>query len=115
MIAIVNWILAIPLLHFQPTTASETSSSKYTLTYTQVINPTDSIEVNAFSVLKSKCNVCHKKWNRRRIFTRDNMNGWANVVHQQVFIKKRMPRGKKIKLTDKDYQQLLAWINSTKN
>ena len=115
MNAIVNWILAIPLLLFQPTTTSEPGSSEYSLSYTHTINPTDSIETNAFSILESKCNFCHKKWNRKRIFTRENMNGWANDVHTQVFVKKRMPRGRKNKLNDKEYQHLLTWINSTKN
>ena len=42
------------------------------------------------------------------------MDIFAAKVEEQVFIKKRMPRGKKNKLTDKEYQQLSTWIKSLK-
>ena len=69
----------------------------------------------AYQILNNKCNVCHIKRNKRRIFTRDNMNAWANDIYKQVFIKKRMPRGKKTKLNQDEYQELLTWISKTKN
>lgn len=68
----------------------------------------------AFEILNNKCNVCHQKRNKRRVFTLENMNTWANDINKQVFIKKRMPKGKKIKLTSQEYQDLLTWISSTK-
>jgi uncharacterized membrane protein len=68
----------------------------------------------AFQILNNKCNVCHRKQNRRRIFTEENMHTWANDIYKQFFIKKRMPRGKKIKLSSDEYQELLNWISSTK-
>ncbi len=68
----------------------------------------------AFQILENKCNVCHYKRNQRRVFTRENMNAWSNDIYRQVFVKKRMPKGKKIKLTPQEYQQLLTWITSTK-
>ena len=68
----------------------------------------------AFEILNNKCNVCHQKRNKRRVFTLENMNTWANDINKQVFIKKRMPKGKKIRLTSKEYQDLLNWISSTK-
>ncbi|WP_299212577.1 hypothetical protein [uncultured Aquimarina sp.] len=70
--------------------------------------------VKAFQILENKCNVCHYKRNKRRVFTLENMNPWANDIYNQVFIKKRMPKGKKIKLTSKEYQELLTWISSAK-
>ncbi len=75
----------------------------------------DPIEERAFTVLTNKCNVCHENRNRRRVFTENNMNGWSSDVYKQVFIKKRMPKGKKIKLTSEEYQDLLTWISSIKN
>ncbi|RKN83340.1 hypothetical protein D7Z94_05820 [Ulvibacterium marinum] len=75
----------------------------------------DSTQTRAFEILANKCNVCHVNRNRRRVFTEDNMNDWSNSVYKQVFIKKRMPKGKKIKLTSEEYQNLLTWISSTKN
>lgn len=70
---------------------------------------------NAFQILENKCNVCHSKRNKRRVFTLDNMNLWAGDVYRQVFIKKRMPKGKKVKLTSQEYQDLLTWISTTQN
>jgi len=77
--------------------------------------PTVDSKVQAFHILENKCNVCHRKRNKRRVFTLDNMNGWANDVYIQVFLKKRMPKGKDIKLTEQEYQDLLTWISSTKS
>ncbi|MGB5942079.1 MAG: hypothetical protein WBG71_04305 [Leeuwenhoekiella sp.] len=67
----------------------------------------------AFKILQNKCNVCHYRRNRRRVFTLDNMNAWADDVYKQVFVKKRMPKGKDIKLTGQEYQELLTWISTT--
>jgi uncharacterized membrane protein len=69
----------------------------------------------AFQILDDKCVVCHRKRNKRRIFNKENMNTWANDIYEQVFVKKRMPKGKKIKLSSNEYQELLTWISSTKN
>ncbi len=77
-------------------------------------NPTRDSKVKAFQILENKCNVCHRKRNKRRVFSLENMNPWANDIYKQVFIKKRMPKGKKIKLTSNEYQDLLTWISSTK-
>ncbi|MFX0557753.1 hypothetical protein ACOCEA_13220 [Maribacter sp. CXY002] len=68
----------------------------------------------AFQILENKCNVCHKQRNKRRVFTPENMNTWVNDIYRQVYIKKRMPKGKKIKLTSNEYQDLLTWISSPK-
>ena len=75
----------------------------------------DSTQQKALSILANKCNVCHKNRNRRRVFTEENMNPWVDDVYKQVFIKKRMPKGKKIKLTSQEYQDLLTWISATQN
>jgi uncharacterized membrane protein len=73
-------------------------------------NPRD----KAFQILDNKCNVCHSKRNKRRVFTSENIDTWANDIYKQVFLEKRMPKGKKIKLTSNEYQELLTWISSTK-
>jgi uncharacterized membrane protein len=65
-------------------------------------------------ILDNKCNVCHHKRNKKRVFTPENMDAWANDIYTQVFVKKRMPKGKKIKLNSTEYQELLTWISSTK-
>ncbi len=71
-------------------------------------------KAETFQILDNKCNVCHHKRNKRRVFTTENMNAWANDIYTQVFVKKRMPIGKKIKLNSNEYQELLTWISSTK-
>ena len=73
----------------------------------------DSTKSIAFNILNQKCNVCHRKQNKRRVFNRQNMTPWAKDIYEQVFVKKRMPRGRKIKLSETEYQQLLNWIKST--
>ncbi len=68
----------------------------------------------ALAVLRTKCNVCHKVQNRKKVFTPDNMNTLASKINEQVFIKKRMPRGKKIKLTQEEYNTLETWLHTIK-
>jgi uncharacterized membrane protein len=77
-------------------------------------DPLRNPQVNAFQVLENKCNVCHRKRNRRRVFTKENMDAWSSDIYTQVFVKKRMPKGNNIKLNSNEYQDLLTWITSTK-
>lgn len=72
------------------------------------------VKEEAFNILRTKCNVCHVKKNKRKIFTRNNMSGFAPQINTQVFIKRRMPKGKDIKLTEKEYQLLSTWLRSLK-
>lgn len=90
-------------------------SNKLGNNYETVIKSENPARARAFEVLTNKCNVCHSKRNKRRIFTTDNMDSFAKDVYKQVFVKKRMPKGKNIKLSSQDYQDLLTWISSTKN
>lgn len=71
----------------------------------------DAFMLAAFEVLTAKCNVCHVKQNPRKVFTLDNMNPLAPRIYKQVFVKKRMPRGKQIKLTPAEYNTLEKWIS----
>lgn len=82
--------------------------------YTEITNANPTKD-KAFVILTNKCNVCHEKRNRRRVFTQSTMYAWSQDVYKQVFIKKRMPKGKKIKLTSEEYQDLITWISSLKN
>ena len=69
----------------------------------------------ALAVLKSKCNVCHKKRNPFKVFSLKNMDKNAAKIYQQVFVYKRMPKGDQISLTEEEYQILKNWITSTNN
>lgn len=69
----------------------------------------------AFQILDNKCNICHSKRNKRRVFTIENMDDFAPDIYEQVFVKKRMPKGRQIKLSSEEYQDILTWISTTKN
>lgn len=71
----------------------------------------NSIKEQAFKVLEAKCNVCHKKKNKRMVFTLDNMDRRAKKINRQVFKWKRMPKGDEIKLTKKEAELLKKWIS----
>ncbi|WP_461304235.1 hypothetical protein [Aureisphaera sp.] len=75
----------------------------------------DPIKTSAFQVLSKKCNVCHSKRNRRWVFSEENMNPRATDVYKQVFVKKRMPKGKGNKLSSEENQILLTWISTLNN
>ncbi len=68
------------------------------------------LEEVAFQILKTKCNVCHRKRNRFKIFSRKNRNKHALKIYKQVFVYRRMPKGNKIKLTEEEYQTLKNWL-----
>ena len=71
-----------------------------------------SIEQNeAYKVLTQKCNVCHSDKNPSKIFTLENMNGLARKINRQVFVWKRMPKGKEISLSNQEKETLKNWLN----
>lgn len=55
-----------------------------------------SLKQKAFIVLKNKCNTCHATKRRVDIFTISNMDSLKFEINNQVFIKRKMPKGKKI-------------------
>ena len=73
----------------------------------------DSTVAKAYLVLENKCNVCHRKRYKKQIFTLENMNASAKTIYEQVFVLRKMPKGKKNKLDQTEYQDLLNWIEST--
>ena len=68
----------------------------------------------AFKVLESKCNVCHRKQNPFMVFKLKNMEKRAVKIHRMVFLERRMPKGNDIHLTKKEYSTLKKWL-STQN
>lgn len=84
------------------------------ITLKENLNQTD-IKTEAYTVLINKCNICHATKKRTDIFTIENMDSLAVDIHKQVFIKKKMPKGKKVKLTDEEIQSLKNWLESTLN
>ena len=109
IIGIITTLLASSTNGYEPIKGQDELTAVYTANYS-----VKDTKGTAFQILDNKCNVCHQKRNKRRVFTLENMNPWANDIYKQVFIKKRMPKGNKIKLNTKEYQELLTWITSTK-
>jgi uncharacterized membrane protein len=70
------------------------------------------LKLEAFAILDAKCNVCHRKRNRRMVFTLENMEERAPKIHKQVFVKKRMPKGKNNILTVEESRSLRKWLIS---
>jgi uncharacterized membrane protein len=76
----------------------------------QTSDPSENAKSAALKVLQSKCNTCHVRQNPGKVFTTSNMTTLASKINEQVFEKKRMPRGKR--LTKEEYTTLLNWLNT---
>ncbi|MEQ8242352.1 hypothetical protein [Fulvivirga sp.] len=72
-----------------------------------------SLKEEALKVFQTKCNICHQKRNPRKVFTESNMADYAAKIYEQVFVKKRMPKGNKIQLTESEVSTLKKWITTT--
>ncbi|HEY1166663.1 MAG TPA: hypothetical protein VGE90_15890 [Chitinophaga sp.] len=74
--------------------------------------PYDDSKKAALTVLEQKCNVCHRSANPGKVFTIDNMEGLAPKIYKQVFVKRRMPKGRNIQLTEEESQVLKNWVET---
>jgi len=72
----------------------------------------EDVKGKALKVLETKCNVCHRSSNPRRVFTAVNVDKLAPKIQKQVFVKRRMPKGDDIKLTLAEEQILRRWLDS---
>jgi len=70
----------------------------------------EEMQSKILTILSDKCNVCHSKQNPRKVFNDSNVYIYAPEIWKQVFIKKRMPRGKKIVLTALEKDMLQTWL-----
>jgi len=70
----------------------------------------ESHKQEVFKLLETKCNTCHRKQNPFMVFSVKNMEKRARKIHKQVFIRKRMPKGDQVKLTNKEYTLLKEWL-----
>lgn len=75
---------------------------------------TDPIKQAAFEVLVSKCNACHQMQKPTYVFTLDNMDGYAQIINKQVFIKNKMPKGEGNELTNAESEALKKWLQLNK-
>lgn len=77
-----------------------------------VTTPQETPKIKAFNVLFTKCNVCHASKKKQDVFTFENMDSLAVEINKQVFIKVKMPKGKKNKLSNEESQALQNWLNT---
>lgn len=84
------------------------STTKTTAAYKE---PLPRAQQEAFTVLQTQCNICHRDQNPSKVFTTENMNGFAKKIKRQVFVWKRMPKGKDNNLTEEEKEILKAWLN----
>lgn len=71
----------------------------------------DKLKKEALEVLNTRCNSCHRKQNPFMIFTHKNMDRRIDKINEQVFIKKRMPKGDN-QLSAEESARLKNWIKS---
>lgn len=71
------------------------------------------LKTQAFEILKTKCNSCHKKKNPFMIFSLRNMEKRASKIQTQVFELKRMPKSPEVTLTEKEKTTLKNWLITT--
>lgn len=71
-----------------------------------------SLKQKAFVVLRDKCNVCHVSKKRLALFTLANMDSLQLEINNQVFIKRKMPKGKRNRLSQKEELDLTNWLNT---
>ena len=74
--------------------------------------PQNDSQEEAFVVLRSKCNTCHATKKRTEVFTKENMSKFAPEIYEQVFVKKKMPKGRKVKLTENETLLLKRWLKT---
>lgn len=70
------------------------------------------LSVDVMNLLEAKCNSCHRKKNPFMVFTLRNVNKRTDKIYDQVFVKKRMPKGSK--LSDSESELLKEWLESNK-
>ncbi len=107
------FLIGLLVSNFQLFTAFKKSEINVDLAEQSFVRKADpEIKKEAFEILKSKCNVCHKRKNPFKIFSLKNMDRHAKKIYKQVFVYRRMPKGDSVKLTDEEYQTLKNWLKS---
>jgi len=74
-----------------------------------------SLKLETFDILDTHCNSCHVDKNPDKLFSIENMDGFAKNINRQVFVFKRMPKGKeqREKISKEEFKILKNWINET--
>lgn len=71
----------------------------------------DTLKVAAFAVLENHCNVCHHKKKPTYVFTHENMDAFAASINLEVFVTRKMPKGRDNDLSAEEEQTLKRWLD----
>ncbi len=112
MIALTKLVLGFVLININPKISKNYQPINKPLAIHYKAENDNINKKSAFKILQTKCNVCHKKRNPFLIFKLKNMDKRAKRIYKQVFVKKRMPKGDEIKLTQKEYDVLETWLKT---
>lgn len=72
----------------------------------------ENLKRESLNILVAKCNTCHKKQNPLMVFNERNMSKRAKKIYRMVFIERKMPKGKEIRLTNEEYFTLEKWLKT---
>jgi len=92
-------------------TSAETTYETDAITTKNLFVETTATKEKAFTILRNKCYLCHKKRNKNHVLTAKKMDTRSQDVHKQVSVKKRMLKCKKTKLTEADKQKISTWVS----
>jgi len=95
------------------TTAFIQKSSFVKAHHPQLLND-DLLKQEAFEILDTKCNVCHRKRNPFMVFSLKNIEKRAPKIYKQVFVERRMPKGDDNRLNNEEYNKLEKWLSTQK-
>lgn len=70
----------------------------------------EKLKKEAFKILDTKCNVCHRKQNPFMVFNEKNISRRAKKIYQMVFVERRMLKGNEIQLTNEEFIKLKKWL-----
>ncbi len=87
----------------------------YTSPALQTPTEVPTLKTDAFNILNTKCNSCHKRQNPFMVFTLKNMEKRAPKIYKQVFVLQRMPKNNATQLSEQQYATLKEWINTQTN
>jgi uncharacterized membrane protein len=75
----------------------------------------DDLKHQVLTILNNKCNVCHRTDNPGKVFTHENIETYSSQIYRQVFVKRRMPKGSLVKLTNEEETILRKWLQQQPN
>ena len=75
----------------------------------------DTLKISAFAVLENHCNVCHHKKKPAYVFTLQNMDAFASSINLEVFVTRKMPKGRANDLSAEEEQTLKRWLDKKLN